>query len=332
MGKNDSWSSKVKTNEIRDSQSRLGWLSMLSLVMSLGAGSAVADVLPDPTTVVGGVPVAVQYDDAYSYSTRVLDYLYPTGGWDTSAGTGLLDILVTTRSSGQTNPAGFPDPITNPNTDPINDSWGTADTSGDLLVKTLYNYLLTNFNTTIPTFTFDQNETGGNPDLFVTAKVEIIDPTTGVLYTWSMDLCFQAGDGSYDANCLVTAPGTIIIPDVMNTCVGDTCTFSNNVGSGAFDYIVLVPTMDLTPWVDDDNLFKVTWSFNGVDDGGEEITITGRFSPGSICETDPTAPGCQVIPEPDSLALFGLALIGFFAVRRRARLMLVRNRTRSAAT
>lgn len=274
------------------------------LAIALAAASVVANVsaqtLPDPGT------ASVQYDDAYSYNVKMLDYLYPTQGWNASAGTGTLDVIITTRSSGQQNPSPFPPPTTNSaNTDPIIDSWGTAADTGDLLVSDVLSWLMTNFNATVPLFTFDQNETGTNPDLLVTAKVEIIDGVGGaVLHTWSMDALTQSGDGSYDPDAWITVPGTITIPDVMNTCPGDTCTFDNNVGSGKFDYIVYIPTMDLTPWADDNNLFRVSWEFANVDDGGEEITMTGAFAPTQV-------------PEPGILGLLALGMLGLAATTRR---------------
>lgn len=279
------------------------------LAIALAAASVAVNVsaqtLPDPGTTVSGVPVSVQYDDAYSYSVPVLNYLYPTQGWDASAGTGNLDVLITTRSSGQTNPDPFPDPTTNPNTNPISDSWGTAATTGDLLVSDVLNWLMTNFNATVPQFTFDMNDTGGASALDLTAKVDIIDGAGGaVLYTWSMDNLTQLGDGSYDIDQWITVGDSITIPDVMNTCPGDTCTFNNNTGSGKFDFIVYVPTMDLSLWDDDNNLFRVSWEFRNVDDGGEEITMTGRFSPTEV-------------PEPGILGLLALGLLGLAATTRR---------------
>jgi hypothetical protein len=254
-------------------------------------------VLPDPTDVINGIPVTIQYDDGYSYSTRVLDYLFPLDGWDQAAGTGTLDVIVTTRSAGQTNPAPLPDPTTNPNINPINDSWGTSATTGDLLVKDLNDYLQTNFATSTPAFTFDQNETGGNPDLYASAKIEILDGDgTTVLYTWALDNLFQSGDGDYDPASPVLAPGSITIPDIYTPDPLDTITFSNNVGSGKFDYIILFPTMDLSIWADSDNLFKLSWIFGDVDNGGEEITITAFTQD-------------RVVPEPSLLALLGLGLL-----------------------
>jgi len=276
--------------------------------ISISGGAVHAQpILPDPDTVVDGVPVAIQYDDAYSYSIDVLDYLYPDAGWDSAAGTGLLDVIVTTRSAGQSNPSPIPDPTTNPNTSPIQDSWGTSETTGDLLVSDLYDYLQSEFNASIPVFTFDQNETGGSPGLLASAKVEIIDgDTSSVLHTWSFDAVTQPGDGDYDPDSPVSVAGEICIPDVLGDPSTDIC-FDQNVGSGRFDYILFVPTMDLTSWVDDDNLFKMTWEFGDVDDGGEEITLTGRFLQQ------------QQVPEPGVLGLLSLGLLGLGMGLRRSR-------------
>jgi hypothetical protein len=297
----------------------------VGVALAVGLSGAVqAQTLPPPGGIINGIPVSTQFDDGYSYSTRILNYLQPTAGWDTSAGTGLLDLIITTRSSGQSNAGlgySIPDPTTNPNTSPISDSWGTTATTGNMLVKNLYDYLFNTFGANTPVFTFDQNETGGNPDLLVNAKVEIINGVAGadgaagaVLHTWAFDNTTQVGDGTFDAASYVTAPGQICIPDVMNN-PADTVCFSNNVGSGKFDYIVYVPTMNLSLWADADNLFKISWNFGNVDDGGEEITMTGRFT-GTTCVEDPTAPQCQTVPEPNSIALLGAALLALVGLRR----------------
>jgi len=236
----------------------------------------------------------------------VLDFLQPDAGWDTAAGTGTLDVIITTRSEGQSNSGGdlapfnIPDPITNTQENPIDGEWGAGGTTEtNMLVSDLLNYLMATFDATIPVFTFDQNETGGNPDLFALAMVEIVDPEDGVLRAWFLD---NVNNSSFD-DSPVLAPGEICItPDSISP---DEECFTTNVGSGAFDYLLFAPTMDLTPWADADNLFRVTWRFSDVDDGGEEITLTGRFAP------------TVTVPEPGTLALFGSALLALVAFGRR---------------
>jgi len=270
------------------------------------------------------VPLSLQFDEFYSYPVDLLDKYFPADGWDSAAGTGLLDVIITTRSNGQTNTdiAGdiynLAEPITNTNTNPIHDDWGVEDTDGNvdiMLVNDLYDYLNDTFSASIPVFTFDQNETGGNADLFVTAIVEILsaDQST-VIADWTLD---NTADGILDGADPVLAAGEVCVPDGISLIPNADFCFDNNVGSGAFDYIVFAPTMDLSIYDNTDYIFKVSWWFEGVDDGGEEITLSGRFSPGSVCP-DPENPACQTIPEPNSLALMAIALmmLGFSMKRR----------------
>ena len=267
------------------------------------------------------VPYSLQFDDFYSYPIYLLDkYVDPE--FDSAAGTGLLDVIITTRSSGQTNDdiAGdiynIPDPITNSNAGEIIDSWGAGGTTETtMLVDDLYDYLHDTFDASIPVFTFDQNETGKSPSLLVTALVEIIDPNNTsdpVKASWSLD---GIDNGVFDPNAFATAPGDVCVPDGTTTTVNQEDCFSNNVGSGAFDYMVFAPTMDLTPYDNTDYIFKVSWHFKEVDDGGEEITLTGRFI-SDICIEDPTLPQCQTIPEPGTVVLIGVGLLGFGAAAR----------------
>lgn len=299
--------------------------TLLLAGLTLPLGLASAQELPPPNTIISGIPLSTQYDDGYSYSVKVLDYFYPDAGWDAAAGTGVLGLIVTTRSGGADNSdyAGYniPDPTINGNgnhVEQIVDYWGVPGTTGSstyMYVTDLARWLSDSFNgSTVPIFTFDQNETGSEPDLQVVAKVEIFASTTdadagiNALHTWSFDNTTQPDDGTYDPASLVNAPGTLCIPDVLDKSqppgTADQVCFNNNAGSGAFDGIVYVPTMNLADWDEVGYIFKMSWIFENVDNGGEEITITGAFAP-------------RQVPEPGVLSLLGLGLLGMGMLRRR---------------
>jgi hypothetical protein len=257
-----------------------------------GAAAQAGPILPPP-----GV-ASDRFDDFYRYSTRVLDYLQPSVDWSAHGGTGQLDVIITTRSSGQTNggtllaPYAMPDPVTNSNADRIDDQWGE---SPGMRVADLYRYLRRNFSANVPTFAFDMNETGGNPDLRLGLRVDIVDgPGGAVLHTWAMDGVENSASltdsGVYDPDALVAMPGISCAPG------GSPC-FDNNVGSGKFDFLLFAPEMNLGPWADSDNLLRVAWQLRDVDDGGEELTIAGRFSP------DPPGVDETPVPLPATLAL-----------------------------
>ena len=299
------------------------------LVAALGSASAAAQQLPDPfdpsdpstffDTNTNGtfdagidIPYSQQSDDFFSYPIYLLDKYFPEENWDTAAGTGTLDVIVTTRSAGQSNsddglgPYSIPDPITNANTDPIVDDWGYGGTPAtNMLVDDLYQYLSDTFGASIPAFTFDQNETGGNPDIDVTARAEIIDPSDdSIIASWALD---SINNSAFDPAAYVLAAGEICVPDGIQLVVNNDDCFSNNVGSGAFDYVIFAPTMNLTSYLGNGYVFRASWDFQNVDDGGEEITLTGRFAP------------TVTIPAPGTLSLVSLALLllaGRHAFRR----------------
>ncbi len=250
------------------------------------------------------VPYSAQNDDFFAYPIYLLDKYFPTEGWDTSAGTGTLDVIITTRSSGQSNsdgglaPYSIPDPITNPNTNPVTDEWGYGGTPAtNMLVDDLYQYLFDTFGANIPVFTFDQNETGGNPDLNVTAVAEIIDPSDdSVVDFWAFDDLLNS---VYDPTEYVLAEGETCAPDGVQLVVNADDCFDSNVGSGAFDYVIFAPTMNLSSYLGQGYVFRASWDFQDVDDGGEEITLTGRFAPN----------GRTPVPAPGTLMLMGVALL-----------------------
>lgn len=251
------------------------------------------------------MPYSLAFDDFYTYPIYLLNKYFPTAGWNDAAGTGTLDVIVTTRSSGQSNSGGalasygIPDPITNPNVSPVIDRWGNGGSrETTMLVDDLYQYLFDTFQGSSPYFTFDQNETGGNPDLRLTALVQIIDPTDdSVVAHWSLD---NLTNGLSDPTAYVTAAGQLCVPDGVTLTANTTDCFSNNLGSGKFDYVIYAPTFNLADYIGNGYIFEGSWDFQDVDDGGEEITITGRFSTDYI-----------QVPAPGTLPLISCAIILF---------------------
>lgn len=249
------------------------------LLLTLGtifSGSAQAvTVLPDPTTIVDGLPIVRQFDDFLSYSAKLLiewDNLFdvPWNGddFDIATGTGTLDVILMTP----THAPGDNDPVTAGGMDfafqdslisstgsmepTFSGTWGYFEPSapnpnvieGPVLVDDLLLYLQKAFgpDATIPVFTFDMNETGSSPDILMTAKVQIIDPGADeddpsddtVIAEWSLD---DIINGIYDASNPITVEGEICVDGLT----ADFCV-DNNIGSGKMDFLVFAPTMDLS--------------------------------------------------------------------------------------
>ena len=168
------------------------------------SASASAIILPDPTTMVDGLPIVQPYDDFLSYSAKLLiewdnrfDVPWNGDDYDASVGTGKLDVTLLTPAMGKdNNPVTiggmdfiFQDPlaaVTGSQNPTFSGTWGyftpddgkTQTAEGPVLVDTVLAYLQKAFGpeATIPVFTFDMNETGDSPDILLTAKVQIINP------------------------------------------------------------------------------------------------------------------------------------------------------------
>lgn len=261
--------------------------------------------LPDPTL------YAVQYDDFYSYSAKLLtEFGFP--GFDIATGTGGLDILLYTGAGGINNQnigAGnlfdFEDPMAAPGggTTTFSDIWGVGvQPNGPVLVDNLYNYLQATFGpeAAIPVFNFDMNQTGNNASLDVVAKISIWDPATdSEVAFWAFDNLLN---NAFDPEAWVLSPATITVGDI---------TVNNNLGSGKADFIVYAPTMDLTNYLGEGYFFKTDFRMQGLNNGFEELFLTGAFAP--------SPPPPPPIPEPSTLLLLGSGLVGLGLIGYRRR-------------
>ncbi|MGE5279201.1 MAG: PEP-CTERM sorting domain-containing protein [Deltaproteobacteria bacterium] len=262
--------------------------------------------LPDPGTVLpDGSTIATLHDDFYAYSAKLNTLLgYP--GFNVPTGTGGLDILVYTGANGQDNdPVNggfvFPDPMQDPggSVTTFSGVWGTQDPDHDpILVDDVLGYLHTfGPDINIPVFDFDMNQTGANPDLDILGRVYILDPSNGnsTVAEWDFD---DILNNTFDADAWVTATGVIDL--------GGGLSVDHNKGSGKLDYIGIAPTMDLSLYSGKDYTFYADFRMRGLNDGFEELYLSGAF-----------APQHTLVPEPATMALFGLGLAGVIARKRR---------------
>ncbi|WP_018867530.1 MULTISPECIES: hypothetical protein [unclassified Thioalkalivibrio] len=291
---------------------RKWWANQVAVLAGVMLAGSVANAaiieLPGIDETYDGIPVALQYNDFYSYSGSLLyQWGFLTQNQYTGQGTGSLDLIVGTGSSGQDNqnigPGGSysfesPMPFPSGNTSEFDGTWGMGtQANGPVLVDNLLAYLdAINPGATIPTFIFDHNQTGGSPDLWVQAEVFIYDPETGErVARW----IFDDGNGNP-----ALSPGNVEV-------IGESGTVyeaNANVGSGRLDYIVFAPTMDLSLFAGAGYLFGIDFFMNDLNNGFEELYLSGRFTNGTP------------VSLPGSFLLLGLGLaLLVLVVRRRGR-------------
>ena len=169
-----------------------------------------------------------------------------------------------------------------------------------------------NLNT--PVFNFDMNQTGADPDVLVNGQVQIWNGNALVAF-WAFD---NIENNAYDPASMVLAFGDNSLGvDQCLTKNGkvETCyELDNNKGSGSLDFIAYAPTMDLSLYAGsqykmtaDFNIGNVTGGFGALNNGFEELYMSGAYGP------------ANVVPEPATLLLLGSGL-GVAAFIRRKRL------------
>jgi len=293
------------------------------------------------------------------------------GTYDFSVGTGTIDVNLTSTALGATNDVTlsdgtvleFQDPdeiFSNQTIEGWTCDWGgatqacdfynekdgslsaksydvdSADVGGTTTVGEILTYMQDIDPTwTVPLIYADYNQTGGEDSLWLSAVVELVDPTdaTNVVASWYLDAStngmadpsaptYNFGEISFmgsDADCAakglwnpVTGVGCAGVTDDGSEYSG-----SHNKGSGQADFMAFAPTMDLSAY-DSDLLWKFTVNVGcipGVQEvlgdgvgcntnGGEEFGIIGGVGP------------VQQVPSPGTLALLGAGIVGFGFTRR----------------
>lgn len=298
-------------------------IAAIALLVFLFTPSAWALVLPEPI-----YPYAIQYDDFYSYSGAVLKNLHDRGyladDYYVTTGTGTLDLVLYSGPS-VNNDSPF-DPSISEN------AIATANTSkggyGTDIWQANVNDLLDWLDGQLPVFLYDLNQTGNDNGVYVSAYfwISYADGTTyrdangdATKSWWSLDILsngeldtFDTATGDFNENYAAFAPNTITYEYPTGTF---TTLTGANVGSGHGDFIVYADSMDLTPFKDLGLIFNFQPFFGNstqpdgsavgqLNNGSEEVYLSKRLAPPTIA------------PEPSTLLLLGLGLIGLSAISR----------------
>ena len=317
---------------------------LIATILLVLSCSVSAMELPNPTDYYDGLPSAILYDQIYSYNLNLLDSWVDAGliedtgeNYAANAGLGNQDIVLYTQANGTDNIGigadgysfDFEEPV-NTNTgsesadgSTFNGTWGQNDQNNDGIIEnnigptttvgTLLAYLQSfNADNDIPVFLFDLNQTGAANYLWASGQVYILDDLTGDLVdSWAFDTIsngtfdapVQNIDGSFAIDNMVYAPGAVEYTGLSGTSYD-----ASAGGSGSYDYALFSPDMALSNY-DPSDLFVVEFYFEGLNNGGEEIFITGA-----------TSPSVTVVPEPSSLLLLGMGMVGVGVLVRKRKL------------
>lgn len=262
------------------------------------------------------------------------------GDYQAAAGTGTLDIKIGTGGNVKNDVTvngstwSFEDAQDLPN---VADFWGplpadgnihwgdknaTKFVEGPVYVKDLLDFLqAVDPSAKSPILFKDMNQTGagGTEDFFFYERIEIRDGLGGdVLAYWEM----KDPPGGLESDILgryigsrdpVLAHGIIHVgsgnplidtPFPIASTSGDEYEVDNNLGSGKPDFAVYFPTMDLTLYDDDNNIFVVLPEGGAKDSEFSAEPYYGQGNDGY--EEQWIRAGVSVIPEPASVVIWAL--------------------------
>jgi hypothetical protein len=289
---------------------------------SQGAMAAVQVVtLPDPGSLIQGIPTSFLYDQGWSYSAKLLDQMQtagqiPTtyGDYQFSTGTGTIPVLVYTGPGGPTNPSPFEQPLdacNGGNCNGFQGTWNLGSTGSDYAGTV--GALRTMLSGAGLMLYFDHNEEEGKnaiPNLRATGQLSIYNGSTRI-QSWAFD---SNPDGTYNSTAWVTscsefnvgatAPNNLPCDIYIPTATA-TYQMKQNSGSGKPDYFLIPDGFDLY-----DSMFLDSYKFvidinlTDLNPGFDELGIAGfRFA--------------QQVDEPTPLALMGIAFLCLAAQFRR---------------